>query len=63
MINEEFDEQGRRIYGDENTNYSVLARDMTSEDAKIHSKLSFNDGVDVHLPFGRLAAIKLRSEE
>ncbi|HLA23513.1 MAG TPA: hypothetical protein VJZ93_03205 [Candidatus Nanoarchaeia archaeon] len=53
----------QKVYGDENLGYSVLARDMTPEEAKRYYESSFVDGVAMQMPRERLDAVKLRGED
>jgi len=51
------------MYGDENSGYNVLARDMTPEEARLYIKHNTNDGILKQMPPERLSALKARSLE
>jgi len=54
MVNE----QGEIIYGDENTGYNILARNMSPEDARRYLDSNVNDGILNVIPERKMALEK-----
>lgn len=55
--------ENQRLYGDEKLGYSILARDMSPEDAREYLETTINDGIYDKIPTGRRSALLKRMEE
>lgn len=53
----------QRKYGDENTGYAVLSRDMSPKDAKQYLEANMNDGIYMQMNEQRRIALHLRAED
>ena len=53
----------KRVYGDEELGYQVLAKDMTPEDVRRYIDENFNDALIERMPHGRLLALIRRAKE
>lgn len=53
----------QRKYGDENTGYSVLAIDISPEDAKKYLESNNNDDITMHMNPRRTSALIERAKE
>ncbi len=63
MENTEYKEQKRNIQGNENSNYSILVKDMSPKDARMYLKTNKNDEIIMLMPHRRRMELEIRASE